>query len=285
MMIRPIVLLTLVIVMLAEGCGQRPSVVYDYNIREFDYDVVEAGDHFSLSMADLQKALVESRLLPRGGVVDVATIEWYLDSLVTDTLAGLKAAGVRLEDYRRQFHLYKLRLHGLLTRRYFEEMVYNRVTIDSQEVREIVHANPELFTAEEHVLLYQIMIAAGGLLRSPDSARYTTFSEEQLEREAERLAFEAHEKALATDSFPSVAREYSQDIYTRDRGGLVGWTPRGKYYDPFDSIAFSMKAGEISQPYRDRDGWHILYIADHVPAGLAPVDKFFDFISHNALTI
>jgi hypothetical protein len=285
MIARPIALLSLVIALLVTGCGQRPSVVYDYNLGEFDYDVVDAGDNLSLSMADLQKSLVESKLVPGGGVLDVPTIELFLDSLVTDTLAGIKAAGIRLEEHNKQYHLYRLRLHGLLTRRFFEEMVYQQVTIDSQEVLQIVHDNPELFMVEEHVLLYQIMVAASGLLKGPDSARYAALSKEQLEREAERLVFEVHEKALVVDSFQSVAREHSQDLYTRSRGGLVGWTPRGQYYDPFDSIAFSMKAGEVSQPYRDRDGWHILYIADHVPAGLAPVDKFYDFISQNALTI
>lgn len=285
MNVRPIALLCLTMVLLAAGCGSRPSVVYDYNLDDFDYDVVEASDYFSFSVADLQKSLVESKLLPKGGVLDVATVELFLDSLVADTLAGIKAGGVRLDEHKRQFHLYKLRLHGLLTRRYFEEVVYQQVTIDSQEVLEIVHDNPELFTVEEHVLLFQIMITAKGLLQGPDSARYAGLSDEQLERETERLVFEVREKAAAADSFQSAARQYSQDVYTRDRDGLVGWTPRDQYYDPFDSIAFSMKAGEVSAPYRDQDGWHILYIADHVPAGLAPVNKFYGFISQNALTI
>mmetsp|Transcript_48937 Transcript_48937/g.123110 ORF Transcript_48937/g.123110 Transcript_48937/m.123110 type:complete len:141 (+) Transcript_48937:182-604(+) len=41
------------------------------------------------------------------------------------------------------------------------------------------------------------------------------------------------------------------------RGGDLGWFPRGKMNGDFQDVAFSTPPGELSQPFKAANGWHI----------------------------
>jgi hypothetical protein len=80
--------------------------------------------------------------------------------------------------------------------------------------------------------------------------------------------------------FQQVAIEHSHDRLSQRDGGFVGWTTRGVYLHPFDSVAFSLEVGQFSKPYRDKDGWHIVYVADYLPEGLPPLERteFYNWV-------
>jgi len=61
------------------------------------------------------------------------------------------------------------------------------------------------------------------------------------------------------DYFTGFAAIVSDDTRARQTGGEVGWIQRGRYTPEFDSIAFSLDSGQISQvPVHTNFGWHIL---------------------------
>ncbi len=86
-------------------------------------------------------------------------------------------------------------------------------------------------------------------------------------------AFNIYEMLCLGEPFANAAYKYSHDDATRDKSGYQGWTVRNTYLAPFDSVAFSTKPGEFSKPYRDKDGWHILYISDYLPEGQPPISR------------
>jgi parvulin-like peptidyl-prolyl isomerase len=63
-----------------------------------------------------------------------------------------------------------------------------------------------------------------------------------------------------------VARRYSIDPASRDRGGDLGAIERGQMVEPFDRAAFSLPLDTVSQPVRSRDGWHVLEVTAVTPA-------------------
>ncbi|SVD78087.1 uncharacterized protein METZ01_LOCUS430941, partial [marine metagenome] len=59
-------------------------------------------------------------------------------------------------------------------------------------------------------------------------------------------------------SFEEVATQYSQDPGSKNSGGSLGFVRRGNLVTEFESIAFTLKPGEISLPVKTEFGYHII---------------------------
>jgi peptidyl-prolyl cis-trans isomerase D len=59
--------------------------------------------------------------------------------------------------------------------------------------------------------------------------------------------------------FSDIARNSSEDLGSAPQGGELGdWTPRKRWVAEFDSAAFALDSGEISDPVRTQFGYHII---------------------------
>ena len=70
----------------------------------------------------------------------------------------------------------------------------------------------------------------------------------------------------AGQSFATLAREYSIDPGTKDKGGELGFFRRGQMVPAFDQVAFSLPVGQISQPVKSPFGYHIIQVEARTPA-------------------
>ena len=66
--------------------------------------------------------------------------------------------------------------------------------------------------------------------------------------------------------FATLARRFSDDPTTKDRGGDLGWFRRGMMYQPFDRAAFALRPGEISGIVETPLGFHIIRVDQAQPA-------------------
>lgn len=64
--------------------------------------------------------------------------------------------------------------------------------------------------------------------------------------------------ALAGEDFEQLARRFSEDPGTRERGGDLGFFREGDMVRDFSRAAFSMRPGQISPPIRTSFGYHII---------------------------
>ncbi len=62
--------------------------------------------------------------------------------------------------------------------------------------------------------------------------------------------------------FAQVARQYSEDPGTRERGGDLGFVERGTLVKEFEEVAFQLKPGEISDIVRTQFGFHIIQLLE-----------------------
>ncbi len=74
---------------------------------------------------------------------------------------------------------------------------------------------------------------------------------------------EAQLKAGA--KFSALAKQYSMDPGSKDKGGELGWFRRGQMVPAFDQAAFSLPIGKISAPVKSPFGYHIIQVQKRQP--------------------
>lgn len=75
-------------------------------------------------------------------------------------------------------------------------------------------------------------------------------------------ARELAERARAGEDFEELARDYSDDPGSAQKGGDLGYFPRGRMVREFEEVAFGMKPGDVSDPVLTRFGWHVIKVED-----------------------
>jgi len=79
-------------------------------------------------------------------------------------------------------------------------------------------------------------------------------------------AMEVIEQAKAGVSFDSLARKYSDDKGTKEKGGDLLWFSAGMTVPAFDAAAYALEPGEIADhPVRTMFGYHVVKLADRQP--------------------
>ena len=97
------------------------------------------------------------------------------------------------------------------------------------------------------------------------------------------LADEIYAKLKNGADFAALAKKYSQDPGSKDKGGKFT-AYKGKTVKPFDTFVFSAKVGELSHPIKTSFGWHVIQVlSDTKPAAPQPLADAKDQISGTLL--
>jgi len=274
---------TAAIIALCGAC--RPPTINKETAQSNATVVARADRGYALTVRDFYDAVYHSRAKVEGGYLTDDETRWQLDSLLLDTLTGFAADDLDLGKYYSDNWVYKTRYISVLVNEYYNRHVISQVTVDSAEVPEYHKNHADMFSVHEQALAYHIMVSPIAFKNGPDSIMYRKMTPDQLEG-AVRGHVDHLKRLLDSGmSFQEVATRYSQDVTTKNQGGAMGWVTKEVYRPPYDSVLFSLKPGEYSQPYRDPDGWHILMMSDYLAAGLTPIDRpaFFNQVKQ-ALT-
>ncbi|HEV2495663.1 MAG TPA: peptidyl-prolyl cis-trans isomerase [Terriglobia bacterium] len=79
--------------------------------------------------------------------------------------------------------------------------------------------------------------------------------------------------------FGELAKKYSQDPGSAQKGGELGWVVRGQTVKEFENAAFSMKPGQVSDLVKTIYGFHIIKVEDKQNAHLQTFDEVKNQIS------
>jgi peptidyl-prolyl cis-trans isomerase C len=168
--------------------------------------------------------------------------EYVFNALVDHLLLEGEAKRMGLDrdpDYVRKVDSYR---RNLLANSLFEKVNEGGFEVTVEEAREYFKAHPEEFDRPEKVQVRHILLADKG--------------------DAQKLLKQVRKGG----SFEKMAREFSIDASTRDRGGDLG--PFTKEQRPeLASAAFSLKKpGEVKGPVKTTRGFHLLQLVRRIEA-------------------
>jgi peptidyl-prolyl cis-trans isomerase D len=127
------------------------------------------------------------------------------------------------------------------------EQFRSKVKLSDSEVREYYDENLESFKIPKKVEARHIL-----LKMNPDADPETVKKTKERALKIVKLAREGKD-------FAELAKKYSEGP-SRNNGGYLGEFTKESMVKPFADKAFSMTAGEISDPVRTQFGWHIIKV-------------------------
>jgi peptidyl-prolyl cis-trans isomerase D len=140
------------------------------------------------------------------------------------------------------------------------------VPITPKELEDYYQNNREKYTQPKRVKVRHILIKAEA-------------KDAETSAKARKKAESIRDEAVKGKDFAQLAKQYSEDPGTKNRGGDLGYLTRGQLVPEFEQEAFSVKVGEISKVVQTPYGFHILKVDEIQEAKVEPLGKVKDQIA------
>ena len=143
----------------------------------------------------------------------------------------------------------------------FDPKDYSKqVQVTSAEMENFYQNNREKFGQPKRVKVRHILIKSDP-------------KDTEAAASARKKAESIREEAAKGQDFTQLAKQYSEDPGTKDRGGDLGYITRGQVVPEFEEAAFSLKSGGISNVIETPYGFHILKADEIQEARTEPLEK------------
>lgn len=159
--------------------------------------------------------------------------------------AALAQSGLSAQEFR-SMRMEQTRAR-ITVARFVGQRVGNAVrpAVTEEEIRAAFEAQRgQLGTRPATVSFEQVIVEPA----ASDSARAA----------ARRRAEQALEELRRGGDFEVLARRYSDDPGSKERGGDLGWFKQGQMVRPFEQVAFAMRPGDVSGIVETQFGYHII---------------------------
>lgn len=161
--------------------------------------------------------------------------------------------------------------------------------ISENDVKDFYNKNKTAFNYPERVRASHILIEANPaqikqeIIAQDKKGELTADDIDKKVKEAmdNKMSFaqEVLKKAKANpDSFAALAKQYSDDKVSAQKGGDLGFFTRNDMVKPFADAAFTLKPGTVSEIVVTDYGNHIIIVTDKAAAGIQPFEKMKDEI-------
>lgn len=168
-------------------------------------------------------------------------------------------------------------------------------TVSPEELQSFYDAHkkqlltPETFTVEYLVLTpkdvekrIQITDEQIATYYDKNKAQFVTKGEANLAHI--QVANEAEANAIAQQlnngaDFVALAKEKSTDKLSAAQGGNLGWTKAGTFPQAFENAASQLQVGQVSQPIKIDNAYHIIKVIDRKAENIIPLAQVKDKIT------
>ena len=143
---------------------------------------------------------------------------------------------------------------GILTQALIDTQVNKSVTVSDAEIEEYYKKHQDEFKVPEKIKVRRILIAV-----APDAPE-----KEKKEKQVQGEKILA--KIKAGEDFSELAKKYSEDTKTKNKGGVLGFFSKGSKNPELEEAAFNLKKGEVSNVILTTRGYQIVKLIDRKEA-------------------
>lgn len=183
----------------------------------------------------------------RGQVYNAIVERWLMFSILS--LAAKDEGFDKLPEIQKELDELT---RNFLAKKYLEAKL-KKIEITEPEVREYYEKNKTKYVIPEGVELKHILIYV--------SNKASKEEEEKALNKAQQI----RAQILKGAKFEEMAKKYSDDKASKDKGGALGIIRRGETDPEFESQVFKLKPGEISPPIRSTFGYHLVKLERKEP--------------------
>ena len=257
---------------------------YQRNKDQLMKDLREQGtanllDEYKKREQDVLRDLVDQQLLVQRGKTMGMNVEGdlikrldeYRKQMNLPDIESLESEaqkqGVSFEDFKNNLR------NSILTQQVIGSEVGRKMNLNPSDVQKYYSEHKKDYDMPEAVHIAEILIGtdapAGSTLAAPSVAK-----QEEDARIAAGLekAKSIAEQVRKGSDFAALAKKESSGPTAADGGDLGGFK-RGQLDKIFEEKVFNMKAGQVSEPIRTRQGWVLLKLIEKQEAGVQPLKQ------------
>lgn len=176
-----------------------------------------------------------------------------------DLEKAAESQGVSYEDFKQNLR------NQIITQQVIGKEVGSRLNISKDDEKAFYDEHKEEFAQPEEIRLSEILISTE---KKPNDPR----DESQILSDAQAMADGVLKQLKEGAKFEDVAKKESQGPGAAD-GGDLGLFKRGVLAKELEDKTFAMKAGEVSDIIRTKQGFIILKVTQHQEAGIPPLSQ------------
>jgi peptidyl-prolyl cis-trans isomerase SurA len=246
--------------------------------------------HMAKAQADTLRDLIDQQLLlERGkdlGITGETELVKRLNQMrqqmglasIDDLEAEAKKQGVSYEDFKEQIRI------SVVTQQVIGQEVGGKLHISNEDIQDWYNKHQKELEGPEEVSLSEIMVSTQPAKQDVESKdKPAAEPDKNLPEdpakvaEAEAKANQLLDQLKKGAKFDDLAKK-SSDGPTAAQGGTLGTFKRGELAKDLEDKTFALKAGENTGVIRTRQGFIILKVTAHRPAGIPPLKDISDRI-------
>ncbi len=197
----------------------------------------------------------------RQGATGEEQKEKFLERMVETFLFSLEARDKGIDKETPLNYIIQDTVDNILAREYYQREMLSGPTITEDEIKNYYDSHPDEFINPEAVKARHILVMVK-----------TDAPQNEWNAALERAKDLKNEIDNGAD-FNKIAGERSDDGRTKKRGGDLGYLTREKIPDGFPDILFTLKTGEISDPVKGSEGYHIIKVETKRPKRIQTISQ------------
>jgi len=219
-----------------------------------------------LLMKAIDDELIYQQGLKQNINIDSATIDRELDHIQTQ-FPDKKLFLAALAAQRLTFDVLKINIKKTLVKEEFVRAnIVSKVQVTDDKVKSFYDKNKDTFIKSETFKISHIYVSipapGDGEADSPEDRAKAKEILDWVKNEARKKIDLASLSLKSGESFTSVAKEFSEDPKTSEKGGDLGFLMKNQTLPEVSSAMVKLKVGEISSVIESSLGFHIIQLTE-----------------------